>query len=106
MDPVDANRMVCDCVVGSDRGICYPSGQFRWGYMTWVTCSDAHFAGEVAMAHGKEPHRSQRARMCLLSSRPRRATVSGAYDQLRFDGRSSCVQADDGSRGLRSAGQY
>lgn len=29
-DVVDANRMVCGCVVGAKRGLRYPSKQFRW----------------------------------------------------------------------------
>lgn len=65
----DTNPMVGGCAVGSERGLRYPSRKIRWADMTLIACRDASFAGKASIVHGqKEPLRSQRRRMCLLSS--------------------------------------
>lgn len=51
----DANRMVRDGVVGSQRGLHYPSGQFRSGDMALIV-EAMRFAGEDVSYMSKRGH--------------------------------------------------
>lgn len=42
-DLLGANRMIRGCEVGSERGRCYPSGEFVSADMLQIACSDASF---------------------------------------------------------------
>lgn len=68
-DLIDANRMAGNYILGPNRGLRFPSGQLRWADVALTARSGASFAGEMALIHDqKEPHRSQKGRVCLLPS--------------------------------------
>lgn len=86
---IDANRILLDCVVGSDRGPRYPSGQLSSADMTWAASCDASFAGEAATDHRqKEPHRYQRG--CQLFSSERLAEGQFPMHLISFSSNVSC----------------
>lgn len=99
---------VRDPAVGSDRGMRYPTGQFRWAGKTLVACSGMSSAGGEANAHRQRatPIPAGTDVFVVLGRVPRRPTLSSSSDQIQVGGHPSCVQIDDGARDLRAASQY